>query len=121
MPFAQAHFRKIQALYICRAKETAFEMRARVSLSRTVREELNWWIEILPTASGKAITDLPPPLTINADASGTGWGATCGGVEACGTWTRHELDRHINGRELLAAFKALRTFTEFYRGCCVAL
>lgn len=90
-------------------------------MSETARKELTWWITKLQIVSGKAFTDPAPLLTIYADASGTGWGATCGGVEAGGTWMWRELDSHINVRELLAAFKALRTFAESYLNCNVAL
>lgn len=75
----------------------------------------------LQISSGKPIKESLPALTINADTSLMGWGATCNGVSTGGPWPRQETSLHINVLELKAAFLALRTFAESVSNCTVAL
>ena len=49
-------------------------------------------------------------LVISADASGEGWGASCGPDKTGGRWTAIEKIHHINYLETLAAFFALKSF-----------
>jgi hypothetical protein len=45
-----------------------------------------------------------------SDASLTGWGASCKGVQTGGPWTADQQSKHINELELLTAFYALKSF-----------
>ena len=51
-------------------------------------------------------------LTIETDASKTGWGARCGDLQTGGPWSPKEATVHINCLELLAATLAIQTFAE---------
>ena len=73
---------------------------------------MRWWAETIDLSHGKSIEESDPDLVIYSDASGSGWGAYCEGAQAKGPWTVELLDEHIIYLELLAAFKALQTFTK---------
>ena len=49
-------------------------------------------------------------MTIESDASNTGWGACWKNQKMGGHWSFQESQLHINAKELLAAFLALQTF-----------
>ena len=51
-----------------------------------------------------------PEMTIESDASNTGWGACWNNQKTGGHWSFQESQLHINAKELLAAFLALQTF-----------
>ena len=51
-------------------------------------------------------------MTIQTDASRTGWGAVCLGETAKGIWSSQEQNWHINILELLAVKLPLLTFTK---------
>ncbi len=53
-----------------------------------------------------------PSLTIETDASTTGWGAVCEGVRTGGPWNARERQMHINCLELLAAHLAVQSFAK---------
>ncbi len=72
-----------------------------------------------------AVSPLPQPLdrpclsrhtVVTADASSTGWGATCNGQAASGLWTGPRLLWHINCLELWAVHLALRQFRPLLLG-----
>ena len=54
---------------------------------------------------------MKPKVIIQTDASLTGWGAVCNGVQTSGQWTEEERSLHINVLELLAIKLALFSFT----------
>lgn len=82
---------------------------ASMFITDSMRLDLDWWIENLPTASRK-ISHGTPRKVIVSDASKTGWGATCAGMKIGGRWTSEESSHHINYLELLAIFYALKSF-----------
>ena len=49
---------------------------------------------------------------IKSDASNGGWGACCNGLRTRGQWSRQEAPLHINGKELLATFLAVKPFAK---------
>lgn len=52
-----------------------------------------------------------PAHMIESDASNTGWGGIIDGLHRTrGQWSRDELDKHINIKELQAAFFMLQAF-----------
>ena len=58
-----------------------------MKLSRPARQELEWWVKNIPTAS-KVISHGQPNYTLTTDASHTGWGGvfqdkTTGGAMVC--------------------------------------
>jgi len=72
--------------------------------------ELKWWLNNVDKSYGY-IRLLPPQVTIYSDASPLGWGAVLNNVPTNGKWFPSELLYHINVRELLAAYFALKSFT----------
>ena len=72
--------------------------------------DLNWWISNLETTNGRPIHQGLPQMTIESDASNTGWGACWNNQKTGGHWSFQESQLHINAKELLAAFLALQTF-----------
>lgn len=93
----------------------------KVFISAEAREDLVWWEQNLSSSTGKSFFDPLPSLVIYADASGSGWGATCDGVGAGGVWTTVDLRSHINVLELRGALNALGTFADSFRDCTVSL
>ena len=89
---------------------------AKMSLSARARFELTWWTQNISTMFAPIQW---PPLTkeLAADASGhNGWGATLQGVAIGGAWKEVELALHINVKEMLAIFYALRSFVLYIKG-----
>ena len=78
-----------------------------VKLTQASRSNLQWWVENLGTVNGRPIRQPPPTVTIESDASNT---AFSNGVWTGGQWSGVKLQMHINGKELMAAFIALKTF-----------
>jgi hypothetical protein len=110
-PFAQAHFRVIQQLYIEHANRLGENLQSKIILSVGARQDLSWWKHNLAMVIGKAISASIPDLIIYSDASLSGWVAALNGASASGPWTSEDKNRHINELELLAALWALKSFT----------
>jgi hypothetical protein len=83
---------------------------ARLSLSERAKEELQWWITHLTNWNGRSLIAKKPNVSLETDASRTGWGAVCEGVRTGGPWSRQEQTLHINCLELLAVFLAFKCF-----------
>ena len=79
-------------------------------LSEGARTDLDWWAHHLARWSGKSLLLRKPDLTIESDASLTGWGATSQNVRTGGPWSSSERTWHINCLELLAATLAVKKF-----------
>lgn len=87
-----------------------------VSLPPECKEELRWWIFHLRDWNSRTIISPHPDLTIETDASNTGWGAATQGLVAKGCWTLADKELHINAKELLAVLLAVKSFTR-HRPC----
>lgn len=111
VPFAQAHYRNLQRLYISHVKATRGNLQVPTVLSSEARTELQWWIEHLNSDSGNSFGFKSPDLIIFCDASLSGWGASCDRAQARGPWTTFEANWHINELELKASLLALQSFT----------
>ena len=57
-----------------------------MSLSYQAKEELEWWIQNLDLCNGRYLIQNTSQITIQTDASKTGWGAFCQGVRTRGVW-----------------------------------
>jgi Reverse transcriptase (RNA-dependent DNA polymerase) len=107
IPFAQAHYRHLQRLYIYHSKSFNYDLSRYVSLSSEARDDICWWIDNLSASNGLCFLKQDPDLVIYSDASLQGWGFACDGVCSRGPWAGSDRLRHINELELLAAFYAL--------------
>ena len=92
-----------------RLKMKKYNFDANMRLSKYATTEITWWIKNLDHSFG--FLSLPPfQLTIVFDASPLGWGAVLGNMSTNGRWFPRELDLHINVREILAAYFAVKSF-----------
>ena len=86
---------------------------AKMELTESAREELNWWLSNIPDMSAPIQW---PPITkeISTDASGkNGWGASVPGhMPIGGAWSEDQMDLHINVKEMTAILYALRSFAD---------
>ena len=83
----------------------------KVSLPPQTIQDLKWWIDNIVNQNGKAIMTPSPDLTIETDASLSGWGAAWGSQRIGGAWSPEEKELHINVLELRGALFAVRAFT----------
>ncbi|XP_046746398.1 uncharacterized protein LOC124411349 [Diprion similis] len=93
---------------------------AYMTVSSKLKDDLNWWkinsqIGVIPMRT------LEYRAEIFSDASLTGWGAHCDKLSINGWWGVEERKRHINYLELLAAFYALKSFTNQLHDCEILL
>ena len=103
------HYRLLERVEI-RAAQRDPTYSTEVQIPSGVRSDLLWWTQHSATHNGQPLRILRWDLTIESDASLTGWGASCSGKDAGGPWTQEERVHHINLLELKAAFLALNTF-----------
>ncbi|KZS12013.1 Uncharacterized protein APZ42_023097 [Daphnia magna] len=75
VPFAPAHVRGIQHLYITGFKSARGVMQSKVLIDKNAREDIELWIENLMSCTGKSVARQVPTLVIFSDASLSGWGA----------------------------------------------
>ncbi len=66
--------------------------------------------ETLVSVPSPSIGSVMSPKSRLTDSSLTGWGTVMDGRFARGLWQAQHSSRHINGLEMLAVYKALRSF-----------
>jgi hypothetical protein len=93
---------KIQAL------RSGISWEESISLNTTATEELMWWRTHLRQWNGLSWIAARPQLDVYTDASTYGWGLVINNRSFSGTWTASQQPRHINYKELLTVFFALR-------------
>ncbi len=83
---------------------------AKMTLSREAKNDLNWWLNNLNDMY--APIQLPPITKfLSTDASKTkGWGAVMENLSTGGAWLASEFEIHVNVKEILAIYYALRSF-----------
>ena len=83
---------------------------SKMTLSLEAKQQLQWWLKHLPISFND--TEIPPVnVAINSDASLSGWGAVLGDSSTGGQWHQNETGHHVNYLELLAAYFALKSFS----------
>jgi ribonuclease HI len=110
IPFAQAHYRSLQRVYISESERSRGDLQIKVPLSAGAKDDLLWWVRNVAMANGKPMTAVEPDLILFSDACLTGWGAVLNSSRARGPWTSRDSSRHINELELMAALHALESF-----------
>jgi hypothetical protein len=111
IPFAQSHYRDLQAQYIESCKQLGGSLNSTIILDKKSKQNLTWWIANVRESNGRPMSATDPNLKIFLDASLSGWGAVLNEVSSRGPWTLGDKDRHINKLELLAALNGLKYFT----------
>ena len=116
---APLHYRGLQALKI-RGLASTLSYETQMTLDSKSCQDLHWWANEWK-CNGRNIHTTPPAVMIESDASNSGWGAYCNNCGTGGQWSHKEAQLHINVKELLAAFLALKTFVASRRGIHVHL
>ena len=85
----------------------------KLQLTLEAERDLQWWIS-LDRSSLMVSPLLPcrPIMTIESDASNTGWRACQGETQTGGQWSKAEFLNHISHLELNAAFLAIQCFAK---------
>jgi len=87
-----------------------------MEIHNDVKIDLAWWQVKIQFGKCEIRNDTYCK-TIFSDASTTGWGAYCENVSTGGLWSASERMWHINHLELIAAFHALKSFTQDVNDC----
>ena len=114
---ATLQIRNLQRLLIG-AQKQGLGFESLVTLDNLCKQELSWWSQNLNLWKMSPMKLEEPDLVIFSDASSEqGWGAHLEGeISTGGSWTSAEKALHINELEMLAAERAIATFT---KGKCV--
>ena len=121
IPAAPLFYRNLQDALKKTLEHSQQNYSAAVSLSPEAREELQWWVDHFTNWNGRSLISRKVQLTLETDASLTGWGATCEGTRTGGPWSREEQHLHINCLELLAAILAVKCFAKSKRSIKILL
>ena len=121
VPYAQAHYRRMQRFYISEARRAGGNLDVVRQLPRAARLDLQWWVDNLLKVNGRLFFPKVADIEIYSDASLSGWGASCNEVTTRGPWTSSDASRHINELYLLGAFFALQAFVGSSRDIAVRL
>ncbi|XP_068207567.1 uncharacterized protein [Palaemon carinicauda] len=95
--------------------------RESVSITNSIKSHLQWWNNEHRLKEGLSLHQKSPDLVLCSDASNSGWGATLGKKELSGAWTVEQIALHINQKELLTIYLALKGFEEHIRGKVVQI
>jgi hypothetical protein len=92
-------------------KNSRGDFNALTRLPEVCLEDLSWWADNIEHSHRKIILDRPS-LTIETDASDSGWGACIKGTNSStgGHWSEQEETEHINYKELLAVWFGILCF-----------
>lgn len=114
--YGKLHYRVLERHKIFSLKINRGNYKACITVIKTIKDQLRWWINNLNTQKSD-VSKPNPSIVLSSDASDSGWGATSldSGQFAGGRWKLGELVKHINYRELLAAFFALKSFCSSQR------
>ena len=97
------------------------KLHTRLRLSQGAKEELQWWHTHFTQRNGRSLIAKKPNISLEKDASRTGWGAVCQGVRTGDPWSKREKELHINCLELMAAFLAFKCYFKERRSIHVLL
>ena len=109
--YAALHYKQLEVEKTTVLKRHKGDYDKKMTLSSLAKSHISWWVDNVKS-SVRPINPQNYNRTISSDSSGFGWGAHCEGKYAGGPWSNHELRLHINEKELMAAFLALKTFSK---------
>ena len=108
---APLHYRSLEReKLMALSRNSSYEQR--LQINSQMFNDLTWWIEEAESHNGRPLQINTWDLSIESDASMTGWGAICQGRTTGGLWMPRERVYHINYLELKAAFLALKSFVK---------
>ena len=79
-----------------------------ISIPHEATAELLWWRTNLQQWNGQSWIVANPQVDIYTDASSSGWGVVINNKSHSGIWNTQQQSRHINYKELLTVFIALK-------------
>ena len=79
-----------------------------ISIPQEATAELLWWRTNLQQWNGQSWIVANPQVDIYTDASSSGWGVVINNKSHSGIWNTQQQSRHINYKELLTVFIALK-------------
>ena len=106
---APLFYRRLEMAKTAALQASYYNFNATMELSSAIKTDLKWWIDNVCQAK-KHISHGKPVLQIWSDASNLGWGAKCDLETVGGRWSTAEQEEHINFKELLAGFFAVKSF-----------
>ena len=114
--FVSLYYRNIERDKINALKIANGDFDKHIQLSKQAKSDINCWLE--NTGTMFALIHLPPiACTINTDLSDIGWGVVFENKRTRGLWEKIEVTSlHINIREMLAVYFAIRSFRGMFRG-----
>ena len=118
---APLFYRQLQAELQQALTKSNQDYNTRLQLSQGAREELQWWHTHFTRWNGQSLIAKKPNISLETDASRTGWGAVCQDTRTGGPWSEEEKMLHINCLELKAAFLAFKCFFKNRRSIHVLL
>ena len=118
MKYAPLHYRNVEKIKSDALKLNKGNFEATCVLKTEEKLDLEWW-----KTSTLENWIHPPPITIeiSTDActgklgSSGGWGAAFKEIKCGGAWSFEEQDYHINTRERLAIYYALRSLRKYFQ------
>ena len=111
--YGQMNYRQLDYIKIKELASNKGNYDAKMRVPSSMVETMRWWIKNLPIASAH-IDKGKPQLTIETDASLTGWGAVCQGEHTGGAFTDNDMGDYvsINLLELKAIQFGILAFQE---------
>jgi hypothetical protein len=106
---------KLMLRFVYKAMNSVKHWNEHITPSEQLLLDLDWWILNLKSWNGKSLVSKDPETHIFVDASQSGWGAICEGLEAAGFWSIKDSRRPSNQRELLAVIKAVSSFADILK------
>ena len=103
-------------------KCNGWDLEGKMTLSPLSKQDLLWWISNVDQYP-KAITPLPPDITLMTDSSLKGWGGVIEGTPNVtgGRWSYQESKFHINYLELKAILLVLQSLCNRMQCCHIHL
>ena len=114
-PMGRARYRSLEAIKIHALNVNKWNWDANCEIFGQAVKDLKWWIMILPHTAAP-ITRNSPNMTIYSDASNYGWGAQFGELRAQGKFDVEQQQFHINTKEVIAAYYAVKSFRPYFDG-----
>ena len=121
LPLGHLHKRKLQRELAVRWDQTSQDWDALLSTRPWLAPAVAQWSNQTWLREGVPISFPQHEVELFTDASGIGWGAHVEDLTAAGTWSATEMSWHINMKELMAVFYAVKDFAPLLSGKSVLL
>lgn len=117
---APVFYRRLEIYKGQKLAEACGDFDVTIQIPDFLKEDLNWWIDNIHTQM-RRIEKPNPDFEITTDASDFAWGAHCEGKTVGGPWGLEEKLWHINFKELVAVWLALKVFAANKRNVSIKI